>query len=94
MTKAPTSEDIEKLEQLRELVLQEASRATPYMASLWEAIHAQVARAHLRAQRAVARAERSAVLQAAKAARGRVTGANAARGEPGPVHASEEASNG
>lgn len=67
--KAPTSEDLEKLAQLREFALQEAHSASPYMASLWEAIHMQVARAHLRAQRALARAERSQVLAAAKAAR-------------------------
>ncbi|MBX6361612.1 MAG: hypothetical protein IRZ03_16215 [Acidobacterium ailaaui] len=65
----PTREDLEKLAQLRESVLHEAANSSPYMAALWESIHAQVARAHIRAQKALARAERSAVIQATKAAR-------------------------
>nr|BBH95156.1 hypothetical protein KTA_33550 [Thermogemmatispora argillosa] len=77
---APSPEDIEKLTQLREIVRQEAATASPFMASLWETLHAHVSRAHLRAQRALTRAERSAVLQAAKAARSQ-HGARAAQGQ-------------
>jgi hypothetical protein len=86
---APTPEDIEKLLQLREIVRQEATKATPFMASLWETLHAHISRAHLRAQRALARAERSAVLAAAKAAR--QTRQHGAGNGTGPSEEAEEA---
>ncbi|MBX5451115.1 MAG: hypothetical protein IRZ24_13685 [Thermogemmatispora sp.] len=88
---APSPEDIEKLTQLREIVRQEAATASPFMASLWETLHAHVSRAHLRAQRALARAERSAVLQAAKAAR---TQHSVAKGAQGQGEETQEESNG
>ncbi|WP_376793796.1 hypothetical protein [Thermogemmatispora sp.] len=66
---APTQQDREKLQQLRQYILQEASQASAFMASVWEDLHRAVARGYLRAEKALARAERSAVLATARAAR-------------------------